>query len=151
MAIRLYYTASIFDSQVTDQTEGAKIYRRGEKKYEVAGKKLTTIYDRNTLFPRMFSQKPGTRSFTAMWSQMGPQESPTWLPTLAFLLAGRLPKCTPVTFCGTLLAALTKWTGKPRRVDGSWLSGLTLKRNYRLRLPKANYTTVLICRHYHWF
>src|ERR1700710_907363 len=48
-------TGPYFDAKVTDQTEGSIIYRKGEKKYEQAGKKLNTVYDHTTIFPRMYS------------------------------------------------------------------------------------------------
>src|ERR1700743_2943069 len=50
-------TGPYFDSKIVDQTEGANIYRKGEKQYEIAGKKTDYVYDRTTIFPRMYSQE----------------------------------------------------------------------------------------------
>ncbi|MFD0763814.1 DUF2723 domain-containing protein [Mucilaginibacter lutimaris] len=113
-----------FDSQVTDQTEGAKIYRRGEKAYEVAGKKLNTIYDRNTLFPRMFSQKPGHPEFYRMWSNLGPEEHPTMATNIGFFSSWQVTQMYTRYFLWNFAGRANEMDGQTAQgVDGSWLSG----------------------------
>ncbi|MCO5935946.1 DUF2723 domain-containing protein [Mucilaginibacter sp. RB4R14] len=116
-----------FDSQVTDQTEGAKIYRRGEKEYEIAGKKLSTIYDRNTLFPRMFSQKPGHAEFYKTWSQLGHEEHPT-MATMAtnigFFTSWQVTQMYTRYFLWNFVGRANEMDGQTAQgADGSWLSG----------------------------
>src|SRR5690606_20273179 len=67
-----------FDSKAIDSKEKSTIYRKGESKYEVAGKRQSYVYDRNTLFPRMYSDDGGHVSVYRDWMNMGPQESPTF-------------------------------------------------------------------------
>ncbi|MEB0261739.1 MULTISPECIES: DUF2723 domain-containing protein [unclassified Mucilaginibacter] len=113
-----------FDSQVTDQTEGAKIYRRGEKEYEIAGKKLNTIYDRNTLFPRMFSQKPGHAEFYKMWSQLGPEEHPTMATNIGFFTSWQVTQMYTRYFLWNFVGRANEMDGQTAQgADGSWLSG----------------------------
>ncbi len=113
-----------FDSQVTDQTEGAKIYRRGEKEYEIAGKKLSTIYDRNTLFPRMFSQKPGHAEFYKTWSQLGPEEHPTMATNIGFFTSWQVTQMYTRYFLWNFVGRANEMDGQTAQgADGSWLSG----------------------------
>jgi hypothetical protein len=117
-----------FDSKVTDQTEGAKIYRRGEKEYEVAGKKLNTIYDRNTLFPRMFSQKPGHAEFYRMWSQLGPEENPTMATNIGFFSSWQVTQMYTRYFLWNFVGRANEMDGQTAQgIDGSWLSGFGTK------------------------
>jgi hypothetical protein len=92
-----------FDSTPTEQTEGAKIYRRGKTQYEVAGKKLTTVYDRNTIFPRMFSDKGGHAQFYRAWSKLAEGEHPTFATNLGFFGTWQVnqmyTRYFPVEFC----------------------------------------------------
>lgn len=117
-----------FDSQVTDQTEGAKIYRRGEKQYEVAGKKLNTIYDRNTLFPRMFSQKPNHAEFYRMWSNLGAEEHPTMGTNIGFFTSWQVTQMYTRYFLWNFVGRANEMDGQTAQgADGSWLSGFSNK------------------------
>ncbi|RYU90258.1 DUF2723 domain-containing protein [Mucilaginibacter terrigena] len=123
-----------FDSQVTDQTEGANIYRRGETKYEVAGKKLKTIYDRNTLFPRMFSQKAGHAEFYRMWSNLGPEEHPTMATNLGFFGSWQVTQMYTRYFLWNFAGRANEMDGQTAQgIDGSWLSGF----NFGKELPST--------------
>ncbi|TSD63279.1 DUF2723 domain-containing protein [Inquilinus sp. KBS0705] len=119
-----------FDSKPIDQTEGAKIYRRGETKYEVAGKKLNTIYDRNTLFPRMFSQKPNHPEFYRSWSQLGPQEQPTMATNLGFFATWQINQMYTRYFMWNFVGRANEMDGQTSSsgIDGSWISGLNFKK-----------------------
>ena len=44
-----------YNSEKVSLKEGKNIYRKGDTKYEVAGKKTDYEYDRTTVFPRMYS------------------------------------------------------------------------------------------------
>jgi hypothetical protein len=123
-----------FDSQLVDQTEGANIYRRGEKNYEVAGKKLNNIYDRNTLFPRMFSQKPQHPEFYRMWSQLGPEEHPTLATNIAFFSSWQVTQMYTRYFLWNFVGRANEQDGQMAQgADGSWLSGF----NFGKDLPST--------------
>lgn len=76
-----------FDSKVTDYNQGGNIYRKGDKKYEIAGKKYDAVYDRNTLLPRMYSDDPQHVSFYREWMRMSENESPSFAQNLGFLFS----------------------------------------------------------------
>jgi hypothetical protein len=123
-----------FDSQATDQTEGANIYRRGEKNYEIAGKKLNTIYDRNTLFPRMFSQKPGHPDFYRMWSQLSADEHPTMATNIGFFSSWQVTQMYTRYFLWNFVGRANEMDGQTAQgADGSWLSGF----NFGKELPST--------------
>nr|WP_294944289.1 DUF2723 domain-containing protein [uncultured Mucilaginibacter sp.] len=127
-----------FDSQATGQTDGATLYRRGEKKYEVAGKKLTTIYDRNTLFPRMFSQKQNHPEFYRDWMKMGPQDKPNMGTNLGFFATWQVSQMYTRYFLWNFAGRANDLDGQTNTVDGSWLSGLNFKKELPASVTQSN-------------
>lgn len=114
-----------FDSQPTAQTEGANIYRRGETKYEIAGKKLTTVYDRNTPFPRMFSDKAGHPEFYRGWSKLGQSEQPTFATNLGFFASWQINQMYTRYFLWNFVGRTNDLDGQTSNsgIDGNWISG----------------------------
>jgi len=124
-----------FDSTPTDQTEGATIYRRGKAKYEVAGKKLTTIYDRNTIFPRMFSDKAGHPQFYRAWSKLADSEKPTFATNLGFFGTWQVNQMYTRYFLWNFAGRTNDLDGQTSNSgsDGNWISGW----NFNKQLPDA--------------
>ncbi|MDN3580452.1 glycosyltransferase family 117 protein [Mucilaginibacter flavus] len=124
-----------FDSTPTDQTEGATIYRRGKERYEVAGKKLTTVYDRNTLFPRMFSDKAGHPQFYKAWSKLGQDEKPTFGTNLGFFATWQINQMYTRYFLWNFVGRTNDLDGQTSNsgADGNWISGW----NFKKPLPSA--------------
>jgi hypothetical protein len=124
-----------FDSKAIEQTDGPNIYRRGQKKYEIAGKKLNTIYDRNTLFPRMFSQKPNHPQFYREWSQLSPEEHPTMATNLSFFATWQINQMYTRYFLWNFVGRTNEMDGQQSStgIDGNWTSGLNFKKD----LPKS--------------
>jgi hypothetical protein len=129
-----------FDSKPIDQKEGANIYRRGEKTYEIAGKKLNTIYDRNTLFPRMFSQKPNHPQFYREWSHLGPEENPTMATNLGFFGSWQINQMYTRYFLWNFVGRANEMDGQMSNsdVDGSWISGLNFKKVLPASVTQSN-------------
>jgi hypothetical protein len=120
-----------FDSKPIEQTQGANMYRRGEKKYEIAGKKLNTVYDRNTIFPRMFSEKPGHAAFYRDWTQLGETENPTFATNLEFFFSWQVNQMYTRYFLWNFAGRANEMDGQANGIDGSWLSGW----NFNKALP----------------
>ncbi|WP_183563618.1 DUF2723 domain-containing protein [Mucilaginibacter sp. SP1R1] len=114
-----------FDSQPIEQTQGATIYRRGETKYEVAGKKLTTVYDHNTPFPRMFSDKPGHAEFYRAWTKLGQSEQPTFATNLGFFGSWQINQMYTRYFLWNFVGRTNDLDGQTSNsgIDGNWISG----------------------------
>jgi hypothetical protein len=130
-----------FDSKAIDSKEKSTIYRKGESKYEVAGKRQSYVYDRNTLFPRMYSDDGGHVSVYRDWMNMGPQESPTFAQNLGFFGTYQV---------GFMYMRYFLWNFAGRQNDeqaygeytkGNWISGIkpidALRLGSQSDLPKS--------------
>lgn len=119
-----------FDSKVIDQTEGANIYRKGEKQYEIAGKKQDYVYDRTTIFPRMYSQEGQDPLFYRQWMQMGEKESPTFATNLGFFVSWQTYQMYFRYFFWNFVGRVNDMDGQQQMgsfhgyVDGDWTSGI---------------------------
>ncbi len=115
-----------FDSKPIDQTEGQTMYRRGETKYEVAGKKQNTVFDRNTIFPRIFSQTGGDPEFYRQWLHLGQEENPTLVHNLAFFFSWQINQMYTRYFLWNFVGRTNEMDGQndSNGTDGNWISGV---------------------------
>ena len=135
-----------YDSKPIEQTEGAKLYRRGEKKYEVAGTKLNTVYDRNTIFPRMFSQKPGHDEFYKSWTGIG-NDQPTLGTNLSFFLTWQVSQMYTRYFLWNFAGRTNELDGQTSSdgPDGAWISGLNFKKTLPASVLESRSYNRLYC------
>ncbi|MGV8879518.1 MAG: DUF2723 domain-containing protein [Sphingobacteriaceae bacterium] len=113
-----------FDSQPVDQKEGQTIYRKGKEKYEIAGKKQITNYDRNTLLPRMYSSRADQVSFYKDWMQLGEGESPTIIQNIGFLFSWQINQMYTRYFLWNFAGRYNDMDGQNNTgLDGGWTSG----------------------------
>ncbi|MFD2870896.1 protein O-mannosyl-transferase family [Mucilaginibacter ximonensis] len=124
---------NFFDAQAVDQTEGGNIYRKGDTKYEIAGKKVNTVYDHNTIFPRMFSQKAGHEQFYRQWEHLGDHEAPTFANNLSFFLSWQVNQMYTRYFLWNFVGRANEMDGQIKGIDGDWISGW----NFKKPLPYA--------------
>src|SRR6201996_4888969 len=126
-------TGPYFDSKIVDQTEGANIYRKGEKQYEIAGKKTDYVYDRTTIFPRMYSQEGQDPQFYRQWMQMGEKDSPTFATNLGFFLSWQTYQMYFRYFFWNFIGRTNDMDGQQQMlsplsfhgyVDGDWTTGI---------------------------
>ncbi|MFM6976127.1 MAG: DUF2723 domain-containing protein [Sphingobacteriaceae bacterium] len=113
-----------FDSKAIDYKEGGEIYRKGEKKYEVAGRKFEQIYDRNTLLPRMYSQDPGHAGFYREWMRLGENGSPTFADNLGFLFSYQTGFMYMRYFAWNFIGRQNDEQGHGNYTDGNWITGI---------------------------
>ncbi len=119
-----------FDAKPVDQTEGATIYRRGKTQYEAAGKKVNTVYDRNTIFPRTFSDKAGHPQFYRGWLEMGENDSPGFAQNLAFFFSWQVNQMYTRYFLWNFVGRTNEMDGQndSNGIDGNWISGWNFKK-----------------------
>jgi hypothetical protein len=124
-----------FDGKPVDQTEGATLYRRGEKKYEVAGKKLKTTYDHNTLFPRIFDNDANKSAFYREWLQMSQDETPNMGHNLGFFFSWQVQQMYGRYFLWNFWGRSNDMDGQNNSngTDGNYISGL----NFGKSLPST--------------
>ncbi|HEY9535254.1 MAG TPA: DUF2723 domain-containing protein [Mucilaginibacter sp.] len=128
---------NFFDAKPVDQTEGSNIYRKGDTKYEVVGKKTTTIYDHNTIFPRMFSQKAGHEQFYRDWENLGQNESPTFANNLSFFLSWQVNQMYTRYFLWNFVGRTNEMDGQYKSIDGDWISGWNFKKPLPYSVTKS--------------
>jgi hypothetical protein len=123
-------TGPYFDSEVTGQDEGANIYRKGETKYELAGKQQKLQYDRTTIFPRMYSDNGDDPVFYRQWMQLADGESPTFAINLGFFFSWQTYQMYFRYFFWNFAGRINEMDGQQELgsflygyVDGDWTTG----------------------------
>lgn len=113
-----------FDSKAIDTEEGANTYRKGDTKYEISGKKFSYKYDRNTLFPRMYSDDPNHVGVYRDWMELGPQDSPTFATNLGFFATYQVGFMYMRYFMWNFVGRQNDDQGIGDYTSGNWISGI---------------------------
>lgn len=113
-----------FDSKPIDTKQGANMYRKGDEKYEVTGQKQSYEYDRNTLFPRMYSDDANHPAIYRDWMALGPQESPTFAHNLGFFGTYQVGFMYMRYFLWNFAGRQNDSQGIGNYTDGNWISGI---------------------------
>jgi hypothetical protein len=136
-----------FDAKPIDSKEGATLYRRGTSKYEMVGKKSTTIYDRNTLFPRIFETDGNKAGFYREWLQLGPEEQPNMAHNLGFFLSWQVQQMYNRYFLWNFAGRTNDMDGQnnSKGTDGNWVSPLDWFRTFPATVTQSNAYNRLYC------
>jgi len=113
-----------FDSKPIETVTGANQYRKGEKKYEVTGQKQSYEYDKNTLFPRMYSDDSNHPAVYRDWMNLGPQESPTFATNLGWFATYQIGFMYMRYFLWDFAGRQNDSQGIGNYTDGNWISGI---------------------------
>lgn len=113
-----------FDSEPIENKEGGNIYRKGDTKYEVAGKKYETVFDRNTLLPRMYSRSPQHASFYREWMRIPEGTKPTFADNLGFLFSYQVGFMYARYFLWDFAGRQNDDQGHGNFTSGNWISGI---------------------------
>lgn len=113
-----------FDSKPVDTKQNGNMYRKGEKKYEVSGQKQSYEYDRNTLFPRMYSDDSNHPAVYRDWMNLGPQESPTFTTNLGWFGTYQVGFMYMRYFLWNFAGKQNDAQGIGNYTDGNWISGI---------------------------
>jgi hypothetical protein len=119
-------TGPFFDSQIIDQKEGSTIYRKGTKKYEVAGKKQDYVYDRTTILPRMYSTDGQDAQFYRDWLGMAEGQSPTFADNMKWMFSWQIYQMYFRYFLWNFVGRYNDADGQTNTegIDGNWTSGI---------------------------
>ncbi|MBU2269498.1 MAG: DUF2723 domain-containing protein, partial [Bacteroidetes bacterium] len=113
-----------FDSKPVETKDNGNIYRKGDTKYEIAGKKQSYVYDRNTIFPRMYSDDSNHPAVYRDWMNLGPQESPTFATNLGWFATYQVGFMYMRYFLWDFAGRQNDSQGIGNYTDGNWLSGI---------------------------
>jgi hypothetical protein len=129
-----------FDAKAIDQKDGANIYRRGKTQYEVAGHKQVTIYDHNTIFPRMYKgEKQDAVQFYKDWMQMAPDQSPNLVTNLGFFLSWQVNQMYTRYFLWNFVGRTNEMDGQNNSsgIDGNWTNPFKPNKAYPYAVTKS--------------
>ncbi|GAA4088809.1 glycosyltransferase family 117 protein [Mucilaginibacter panaciglaebae] len=123
-------TGPYFDAQIIDQTDGANLYRKGETKYEISGKKQNYVYDHTTFFPRMYSTEGQDPQFYREWLQIGQDQKPNFVDNVKFFISWQSYMMYFRYFMWNFAGRVNDGDGQQQMgsfkgyVDGDWTTGL---------------------------
>jgi hypothetical protein len=113
-----------YNSQRVAIKEGKNIYRKGEDKYEIAGKKTDYEYDRKTPFPRMYSDDPRHVEYYKDMTGLDDSQFPTLFDNISFLFKYQIGNMYMRYFMWNFVGRQNDDQGQGSLYEGQWLSGI---------------------------
>lgn len=133
-----------FDARPVDVFETGKVYRKDGNKYTVAKKKMSYKYDRETLFPRIYSDKGHHVSVYRDYLGLGPNDQPTMLDNIKFFFGYQIGHMYSRYFMWNFVGRQNDVQGHTSFTEGNWISGIKPIDNMRLggqyELPTSELT-----------
>lgn len=122
-----------FDSKPIEYVEGSAMYRKGDDEYVKIGNKPGYKYDRETLFPRIYSStSPDHIRAYRSWLNLGENEQPQFTDNLKFLFSYQIGHMYARYFMWNFVGRQNDQQGKGNFTDGNWISGIKLIDQMRL-------------------
>jgi len=113
-----------YNSERSGVTEGKTIWRKGDNKYEVAGKKSDYEYTNNTLLPRMYSDDPKHAAFYKEWMHMDDSKKPNVVDNVGFLFSYQIGYMYMRYFMWNFVGRQNDEQGQGSGFEGEWISGI---------------------------
>jgi hypothetical protein len=113
-----------YNSERIGMTEGKTLYRKGENKYEVAGKKNDYEYSNNTLLPRMYSDEQSHADFYKEWMHLDDTKKPNLIDNVGFLASYQIGYMYMRYFMWNFAGRQNDVQGQGSGYEGEWLSGI---------------------------
>lgn len=114
----------LFDARPTDMVESGNVYRKDKDKYVVAKKKTDYVYDKEVLFPRIYSDKSDHPAFYRQYLSLGPNESPTFADNLKFFFGYQIGHMYGRYFMWNFAGRQNDVQGHGSVFEGNWISGI---------------------------
>lgn len=122
-----------FDSKPVSMEYGAMSYRKGESKYETAGRSISYTFDRETIFPRIYSYRDQQhQEYYRDYLQLGPNEKPTFGDNLQFFFSYQVGHMYARYFLWNFAGRQNDQQGHGDYTTGNWISGIKAIDNIRL-------------------
>lgn len=113
-----------FNSQAIDVKENGTLYRKEGDKYVPGAKSYEYVYDRNTVFPRMYSDDPQDVRFYREWMKLNDAKSPTFIDNLGFLFSYQTGFMYARYFLWNFAGRQNDNQGDGSNISGNWISGI---------------------------
>ncbi|MES2457482.1 MAG: DUF2723 domain-containing protein [Bacteroidota bacterium] len=113
-----------YNSEKVNITQGKTNYRKGDTKYEVAGRKTDYEYDKTTPFPRMYSDDPRHVSYYKDMLGLDDTKFPTLFDNIRFFFSYQLGQMYMRYFLWNFVGRQNDDQGQGSVYEGQWLSGI---------------------------
>jgi hypothetical protein len=113
-----------YNSQKVNLTQGKTLYRKGDDKYEVAGKKTEYEYDKTTPFPRMYSDEQRHVSYYKDMMGFDDEHFPSLFDNIGFLFRYQVGQMYMRYFMWNFVGRQNDDQGQGSLYEGQWLSGV---------------------------
>ncbi|WP_316816297.1 DUF2723 domain-containing protein [Pedobacter nyackensis] len=113
-----------YNSQKVNLTQGKTLYRKGDEKYEVAGKKTDYEYDRTTPFPRMYSDDARHVGYYKDMMGFSDDHFPGLFDNIGFLFKYQIGQMYMRYFMWNFVGRQNDDQGQGSLYEGQWLSGV---------------------------
>ncbi len=114
-----------FDSRVIDIKYGSNVYRKGASNYEVSGRNFEYVYDRETIFPRIYSgTRDGHAQYYRSYLNLGENEKPTFGDNLRFFFSYQVGHMYGRYFLWNFAGRQNDQQGHGDLTTGNWISGI---------------------------
>src|SRR5690606_192903 len=113
------------DSRPVDVKYGSPIYRKGAEKYETAGRNFDYEYDRETVFPRIYSNREAShQQYYRSYLNLGENEQPTFGDNLRFFFSYQVGHMYGRYFLWNFVGRQNDQQGHGDLSTGNWISGI---------------------------
>ena len=130
-----------YNSERDNVTEGKNIYRKGEEKYVISGKKSDYTYKDVTLLPRMYSDDQRHADFYKEWMHLDPSKKPNLVDNVGFLFSYQIGYMYMRYFMWNFTGRQNDVQGQGSGYEGEWLSGIkpidALRLGNQTNLPRS--------------
>ncbi|RNL50134.1 glycosyltransferase family 117 protein [Pedobacter jejuensis] len=113
-----------YNADKIDIKQTGNLYRKGEVKYESAGTKSDYVYDKKTLLPRMYSDKPEHIKFYKDWMGFDDSHKPTLLDNIKYMFSFQAGHMYMRYFMWNFVGRQNNQDGQLGENGGGWLSGI---------------------------
>ncbi|PST84602.1 DUF2723 domain-containing protein [Pedobacter yulinensis] len=113
-----------FNSEKVGIEEGKTLYRKGNEKYESAGKKTDYKYDSTTPLPRMYSDQGGHPEFYKEWMRLADDQKPTLIHNVGFLFSYQIGYMYMRYFFWNFVGRQNDEQGQGSNFEGNWITGI---------------------------
>ncbi|MFD2597671.1 DUF2723 domain-containing protein [Sphingobacterium corticis] len=121
-----------FDARPNDVFEDGKVYRKDGDRYVVARTKMRYSYDRETIFPRIYSDRGPHVQVYRDFLGLGPDEQPTMADNLKFFFGYQIGHMYSRYFMWNFAGRQNDIQGHTSFTEGNWISGIKAIDNIRL-------------------
>lgn len=118
------FKGKFFDARLVDMKEGKKTYRKDGDKYVVARTSSTYSFDRETVFPRIYSDKGGHPDYYREYLGLGPNDKPTFGDNMKFFFGYQIGHMYGRYFLWNFAGKQNDQQGHGSLTEGNWISGI---------------------------